>query len=429
MNAALGLLTTAVVLSSGFGLDDPAAVLDESTAGLTDGAARIRGVVESIADSGFALATPSGKVTVVTTPATRFRIAGVEDAGLEDLAVGDRVVAAGRRDGDGLFHAVVVARVRADLGVPVGGVLTALTSDGVELRARRGGVTLWVDAGTTYTVRGIENAGFEGLAVGMRALARATLQDDGTLLAKSIAAAPPPLRPIQLRGEVTAISGRTFTLRRSQGNEVEVRTDADTKFRVAGVEDATIANLTVGDRIVGRGVLDQDGDILARLVAVVPDHVAGVYGRVAGIEARTLLLQTDRGRVRVVTDGDTRYRIPGIVDGGFEDLVLGELVLASGAWKSESVLAATVVAVRRPQQHLPNTIRGGVVGIGSDHLLLDTADGQVRVLVREDTSLRVLGVRDPDLEDVLVGAKARATGMWTADNALVARSVLVVNPR
>ena len=77
---------------------------------------------------------------------------------------------------------------------------------------------------------------------------------------------------------------------------------------------------------------------------------------------------------------------------------------------------------------LPDTIRGRAVSIGDGHLIVATARGQVRVLVTEDTRFRVRGVRDPGLEDILPGALVQATGEWTADRALTARSVVAVNP-
>jgi hypothetical protein len=427
MNAMLGLLAAATLLSSGLGPGEPAAPADRPAAEAAGRSARIGGVITSMADSGFALDTPSGGVTVVTSESTRFRIPGVEDPALGDLAVGDHVIAAGRRDEGGLFHAAVVAKVRTNLVVPVSGLITELGGDSLTIRTEKGSVAVFVDGGTTYVVRGVENATFDDLAVGMRALARAVLQGDGTPVAKTVAAAPAPPRPVQLRGQVTAISGRAFTLRTGEGSEIEVLTDDDTVFRILGVENPTIADLEVGDRVVGRALVDSEGVIRARYVAVVPDQLARVHGRVVGIDGRTLLLDTDDGRVRVVTDGDTKYRIPGVADPSFDDIEMGNLVLAAGSWQDEETFLAAGIAVRR-QIEPPNTIRGRALNIGEDHLTIQTARGEVRVLVNDETVFRIRGVRDPGLEDIRPGALVVAAGEWTADSALLAGSVIAVTP-
>ncbi|MEJ2210392.1 MAG: hypothetical protein P8129_15345, partial [Anaerolineae bacterium] len=60
--------------------------------------------------------TARGPVTVVTADETRYRLPGVEDPGLDDVQVGDRIVAAGRFESrDPLVFA---ARV---IGRPVAG--------------------------------------------------------------------------------------------------------------------------------------------------------------------------------------------------------------------------------------------------------------------------------------------------------------------
>jgi hypothetical protein len=424
MSAAIGVLTAALVVTSGLALGDPAATLDESTLGLTDRVARIGGVVESIADSGFGLASENGSVTVLVGPRTRFRIPGVEDAGLNDLSVGDHVIAGGQRDADGIFHALVVALVPADAAVSIAGVITAVGADSITMRTQRGTVPVLVDRDTVYFVRGVENASLEDLAAGMKALSKVVVLEDGSLLARRISAARP--RPIRLRGQVTSVGARTFEVRTGDGEEVEVTVDEETDFRIPGVDSATIADLSVGDRIVARAVVKEEGLILAEYVAVVPGRPTRAAGRVVEIDGMTLVLETEDARLRVVADGETRYRIPGIPEPSFDDLAVGDTILVVGPWEADGLLRAALITVRQGQP--ASTIGGRVLSVGPDNLMVETRQERVRVLVEDGTQFRVRGVRDPGLEDVRPGALVRATGAWLEDGTLAARLIIAVNP-
>ncbi|TET50524.1 MAG: hypothetical protein E3J64_08120 [Anaerolineales bacterium] len=426
MSTALALLTGATLLASGLGGSDVAALPDVSAADAAEGSARIAGVIGSIADSGFALDTPSGAITVVTGEDTRFRIPGVDDPGLDDLTIGDHVLAIGRRGEGGLFHAAVVALLRPDVSVPIGGKITELARESLTIRTERSLVTIYVDGETRYRIRGVENATFADLEVGMKVLARAVLRDDGSLLAKTVAAAARPRR-IELRGQVTAIDGRTFTLRTGEGRDVEVLTDDETVFRVPGVENPTIADLEVGDLIAGRAVVEEEGVVRATHVVVVPDQLARVSGHVTAIVGRTLVIIKDGVRIDIVTDAETEFRIPGVENPSISDIGVGYQVLAVGTWEDATTFQAVGVGARPPQE-LPTTIRGRAVQIGDDYLIVATSRGQVRVLVNNDTKHRIPGVRDPGLDDFRLGALVQASGEWTADLALTAHMVAALSP-
>ena len=68
-----------------------------------------------------------------------------------------------------------------------------------------------------------------------------------------------------LRGEVTAIEGRTVVLDALQG-EVAVLTDGDTIFGIPGVEEPGLDDLEVGDKVGILVVRTDDGGLLAKVV-------------------------------------------------------------------------------------------------------------------------------------------------------------------
>ncbi len=81
-------------------------------------------------------------------------------------------------------------------------------------------------------------------------------------------AAEPQGRGGGLHGAVTAIEGLTLTVNTPQG-EQKVVTDEQTRFRIKGVENPTLADVKVGDYILARGRADEAGELVAPVVVVV----------------------------------------------------------------------------------------------------------------------------------------------------------------
>ncbi len=75
--------------------------------------ALVYGQVTAVGDSSLTLKPPRrDALTVTITPDTRFRLPGVSDPGLDDIAVGDRIGVAGRWNQDRSLHARWVFRPR-----------------------------------------------------------------------------------------------------------------------------------------------------------------------------------------------------------------------------------------------------------------------------------------------------------------------------
>jgi hypothetical protein len=69
-----------------------------------------------------------------------------------------------------------------------------------------------------------------------------------------------------LRGKLTAVDGDTLWIRLRSGDEVELLTDANTQFFVRGVEEPTVAELSVGDNIGAQFIEREDGSLYASAV-------------------------------------------------------------------------------------------------------------------------------------------------------------------
>lgn len=403
--------------------------------------ARVYGVVEVVVGDSLTLATPIGQVTILTDVNTRFRIPGVEQPSLSDLDVGDAVGATGwwEEDGD-TFHAFGVGRLEADRSLPLAGRLSDVGDDALTVETERGPAAIRVDSETTYRVRDVEEAGLDDLSVGLKIVAQGTLDLDGNLLAQTVAVPWVGPRPVRLQGEVLAIEGDTFTVRvvrdRQPDRQLTVLTDEMTEFHVPGVDDATIADLQVGDRIAGEGVVEDDGagsgqpEGRATLVIVLPEQVARLTGEVVAVEGATLKLDTPGGTVDVLTDVDTVLRVPGVEEPTLDDVEIGDRATATGEWEDETTFNAIAVGIhgdRRTGQR--GTVRGRAIRVETDQLVLGTLHGPVTVLVDGETQYRVPGADDASLDDVAPGAMVGARGTWNEDGTLQATGVAVLDGR
>jgi hypothetical protein len=286
----------------------------------------------------------------------------------------------------------------------------------------------------------VEKAGLDDLNVGTKIIARGTLDPDGSLLARTVAVPWVGPRPVRVQGEGLSIEGDAFTGRVARGHQpgrqLNVLTDETTEFRVPGVDDASIADLQVSDRIAGEGVIEENGAGSGRpggratLVIVLPEQVARLSGEVAAVEGATLELDTPGGTVNVLTGAETILRVPGVEEPTVDDVEVGDQVTAAGTWEDETTFDAIAVGVRggrRAGQQA--TVRGRVIRVETDRLVLGTLHGPVTVLVDGETQYRTPGVDDANLDDVAPGAAVGARGAWNEDGTLQATNVAVSDGR
>lgn len=434
MSVKLILVSGVAILSLVLGSVGVSAVLpDRTPADAPDGMeipARFRahayGVVETIGGGMLTVASPVGPIDFITDVNTLF-FAGRERVTLEAFAVGDAVGAVGWWEDDGgVFHAFAVSKQADDRLFPIAGTLTEIDGDTLTVETRGGQLsTVHVDDGTEYRVRGCEEPGLDDLEVGMKVIARGTLNVDGSLQAQVVGAAEAGPRKARLRGEIVLIVGDTFTVR-AEKREIVVHTDEATEFRVPGVEHPTIADLKVGDKVAGQGVVEEDGTAHATLVIVLPDDVARLTGKVVAIDGATLVVETASGSVDVPTDADTVFRVPGVEEPGLDDIQVGDRVAVGGSWENESTFHAIAVGV--VGGHPAGTrgsVRGRVVSVGEGSFVVGTARGPVTVLVDEETVFHVPGVEDAGLDDVEEGIRVGVQGTWNEDDTLQALIVRV----
>jgi len=253
------------------------------------------------------------------------------------------------------------------------------------------------------------------------------------LTATGTAWAEEPAARAALRGQVAAIEGDTLLVTTPSGTQQRFVTGEATRFRIGGARDPSLEDVDVGDYVGAWGERNEDGDLVASVVIVVPAELAQrrfvVQGQVLAVEGLTIAVDTGGGERLVVTDESTRFIIPGVEDPGIEDVSVGDPLLALGRPDEEGNLRARVVAIVTPGQVRRHTIRGLVTDIGGDSLGLLTRRGKVRVLTSDDTVFRMPGVEDPGIDDLHVRDLIVVVGTWNADEEVFSARAVTLIPR
>jgi len=280
---------------------------------------------------------------------------------------------------------------------------------------------------------GVRQPSIESIEAGDYVGAWGEIDEDGDLLATMVVVLPSELaqRRFVVQGHVAAIEGQTLIVETGQGERIVV-TNESTGFRIPGVEDPGLEDIAVGDPIMGLGRPGDEGNLLARMVAIV---TAGqvqrhtLRGVITAIGGDTIGLLTHRGDVRVLTDRETIFRFPGVEDPGIDDLEVRDRIVVVGTWGAEGEVfnARAVTLIPRWPSHL-RFLRGDVTGIEGRTIVLNALQAEVAVLTDGDTVFRIPGVDEPGLENLRVGDKVGILVARAEDGGLLAKVVLVRRP-
>ncbi|MBN1580947.1 MAG: hypothetical protein JXA89_09620 [Anaerolineae bacterium] len=208
------------------------------------------------------------------------------------------------------------------------------------------------DGETVFRVRGVEQPTIDDVSVGDLVAGRVEKQDDGTLLAKLVTVMPSPGRRLRGLGRVTAVGADSLTVEIRNGEAHTILIDADTKFRIKDVEDATLADIQVGDVVAGAVVKQEDGTLLAKLVVVVPpkgERVRGL-GKVTAVGQNSLTVETRNGKTHtILVDAGTKFRIKDVEEPTLADVQVGDVVAGVVVKQDDDTLLAKLVAVMPPR--------------------------------------------------------------------------------
>lgn len=208
--------------------------------------------ITAIDGSKLSLRTDDGWTrTITVTSDTTITKAG-QAISVSDLRVGDEIRFAQQRNSDGTYTITRIVVV-----VPtVAGVVTNVTDTTITVTTRDGtSQTIRTTASTTYKVGDAAGSGSD-VVVGAIIVAAGERGSDGTLTAATVVVALP-----RVGGTVSAKTSDSITIERPNGTTVVAHVSASTKITVRGVDDATLADVQVGMRIVVVGRQRADGSI------------------------------------------------------------------------------------------------------------------------------------------------------------------------
>ena len=197
--------------------------------------------ITAISGNAVTLGTPDGWSRTITITDTVDLTKGGQDIAVSDLKVGDQVRFSQTRNADGTYTVTAVAVV-----VPtVQGTASAITSTGFKVTTRDGSVwTVTVNGSTTYTY-GQGTGTLADVKDGQAVRVQGTTTADNQITALNVRVAGD-----RAVGTVTAKTADTITIKRRDGSSLTIHVDADTTYRVAGVDNADLGDITVdmGDR-------------------------------------------------------------------------------------------------------------------------------------------------------------------------------------
>ncbi len=206
---------------------------------------------------------------------------------------------------------------------------------------------------TVYRIPGIQNPSLADIKAGMVVQARGTWNGDNSTFAAQnvVATTREMIRQHLVGGAVTAVdpAAGTLALKTPQAVEWTIHTTDQTRYRIAAVQEPTLADVRVGDQalVIGRpGATAREGTAL--LVTVLPKGMVAGRGRVTGVSGNTLTVETWLGSGTVTTDDATLYRARNITKPSLSDIKVGATIAVTGVKQCDgSVLAKTIGIVNQ----------------------------------------------------------------------------------
>jgi hypothetical protein len=207
--------------------------------------------ITSIDGSTIGLHSADGWTRTITvgSDATVYRDGAA--ATVDDLKVGDTVRLVQQKSDTGGWTIVAV-------GVPaprVGGTVSAINGNDVSVTARDGTTgTIHLTSTTTFRL-GPKAGTKDDIKVGLQ------IEAIGSLSGTTLTATQVTISLAHLNGVVASKTASAITITLRDGSTRTVHVDATTTYRVAGVQAASLSDVSVGDRINAQGTLRANGSM------------------------------------------------------------------------------------------------------------------------------------------------------------------------
>jgi hypothetical protein len=230
----------------------------------------LKGEVTAIQGQSLMLTTAAGEKVLHTDEDTQFRVPDVEEPTLGDIEEGDRVFAIVHAQDDESLLARMVAVIPEGAFGPIGfrGRVVGAGDDALRVSVRKNEVSVEITNHTQLRVPGVEAPTLADIRVSDWVLVIARLKGLCHVEATAVGVIPPvPAHRYVIPGEVIDIEGATLTVQDPDDRHL-VLTGEQTQVRIQGVEDATVADIEVGDEVLALGQPMEGHSLLAKLILV-----------------------------------------------------------------------------------------------------------------------------------------------------------------
>ena len=379
---------------------------------------QLMGTVVSVDGDTMLVETRRGDVTVQTDPLTRFVSPEGPLPDVSAVEVGNFVIVRGKKTPDGIQADLLVVLLKKPQFFQ--GDVVSIDDDTFRLATADEEIVVIADDNTRYRLPGAVVSSLEALNVGdtVRVLG-IQIEESGEVLARLVMRAR--LRAGWIEGNVVAVDSTTLTLDRRTGGEVVLQVTESTEFTVPEVTNPDFEDVSVGDHVHARVVVEDKGPV-ALNVKVIPPDAAALAGEVVRIEEDTLVIQTRlEQEIAVEVEDTTRIVVPGTEIPSLSDVWVGDRVRVNGAWQTADRFTAWQLNVGA-KERLKRT-QGRILSRGDGQLTLGTIDGTLTVRVDEETRYQLQDIDTPGFEDLETGWRIAVRGVWQKTGDLLARDI------
>lgn len=177
----------------------------------------------------------------------------------------------------------------------VSAIAAAATPPTVTIHPKEGAdVTVKIVSTTVITKAGTGKAALADIAVGDRA--NASYSKD-TLEASKLTLTLPLTKHRTYEGTIKSLAANSFVMTTKKHGDATILVNADTKYKVPGVKDATLASLHTGGRVAVLAVETKDGNVALHVNAIPakPAHVQRVGIVDSYVAGKSITLKDKKG--------------------------------------------------------------------------------------------------------------------------------------
>ncbi|MFH1928230.1 MAG: hypothetical protein ABIK79_08700 [Chloroflexota bacterium] len=244
-----------------------------------------------------------------------------------------------------------------------------------------------------------------------------------------VAASPTWLRQHAFGGTVRRVGLSSLVVDGPSGERV-LRMDEGCRLKVVGSEDASWMDIAEGDEVVALGGYNKAREFVPRVL--VADPGAGLsrtllLGRIVATKDGSITVQGVSRRVSVSVDEDAQWRAFGGEEAGLSKVEVDSYLAVVVTQDGDGQMCAQTIASVPRKAMKANFVRGEVIGVEADCLVLDTPGGRMRVLITDSTSFRARVLQLSSLLDMLPGDQAIIVGRRLNEREIEAHLVGLVS--